>query len=294
MRLMETEDPASRKIAVPCSVVILTLNEELNLADCLRSLGCFDDIHVLDSGSTDATASIASRFGAALAVNRFESFGQQRNWGHDRLPLRHPWVLHLDADERMNPELESEIRDVIAGDTAEFAGFFIAERTLLNGQWLRYAGQYPRYQARLVHRDRMRFIDHGHGQREQSALPFRHLRSPYEHHAFSHGIEHWLCKHVGYAMREAEAAETASASWPELVGRVWGSHGTDRRRALKHLAERVPARPFLRWLYVLVICRGVLDGPAGWQYAQMMKVFQEMIDLCADERRISSSTGRVA
>lgn len=291
---METRNPVPPKTGLHCSVVVLTLNEERNLADCLQSLSGFEDIHVLDSGSTDATAEIARRFGATLATHRFESFGQQRNWAHDGLPLRHRWVLHLDADERMTAELESEIRSVVASDNSEVAGFYIAERTLLDGQWLRYAGQYPRYQARLVHRDRMRFIDHGHGQREQSSLLFNQLRSSYEHHAFSQGIEHWLRKHVGYAVREAEAVQTPVETWPALLNRVVTSHGTDRRRALKRMAERVPARPLLRWLYVLVICRGVLDGRAGWQYAQMMKVFQEMIDLCAHERQVAGSTRRAA
>lgn len=278
---------------VRCSVVVLTLNEEANLADCLRSLGGFDDIHVLDSGSTDATADIARRCGARLAQNRFTGFGQQRNWGHDHLPLRHRWVLHLDADERMTAELAAEIRAAIAADAGEVAGYFIAERTMLHGQWLRHAGQYPRFQVRLVHRDRMRFVDHGHGQREQGSLPFRHLNVPYEHLAFSHGVEHWLRKHAGYAMREAEASQDAAPSWADVVEGLRHGDATRRRRALKRLGERLPARPLLRWLYVMVVCKGVLDGRAGWRYARMMKVFQEMIDLCLHERR-AAATGHPA
>jgi glycosyltransferase involved in cell wall biosynthesis len=300
---MQADKTPDAAVATPtglaCSVLVLTLDEARNLDDCLASLAGFDDVHVLDSGSTDATVAIAEARGARVSFNRFTSFGQQRNWGHDHAPLRHRWVLHLDADERMTPALREEIAAVIRADEqalqagpAEVAGYFIAEQTLLHGQWLRHAGQYPRYQVRLVHRDRMRFIDHGHGQREQGELPFRHLRQPYVHLAFSHGMEHWLRKHAGYATREAAAADAGEAGIARLLGQLWQarrSGGPARRRVLKQLAERLPARPFLRWFYVLFVCRGVLDGAAGWRYAEMMRVFQQMIDLSLAERRAAAA-----
>lgn len=268
-----------------CSVVVLTLNEEINLAACLHSLAGFDDVHVLDSGSTDRTAQIAAEHGARVAVNRFRSFGDQRNWAHRHMPLRHDWVLHLDADERMTPALQAEIARALQADRGELAGYMLAERTLLGGRWLRHAGQYPRYQARLVHRRRMSFVDHGHGQRERSALPLGRLGEPYDHHAFSHGMEHWLRKHAGYAMREAEAVDAAAAPVAALLRSAALARGVERRRALKTLSQRAPLRPLLRWLYVLLVCRGLLDGRAGWQYARMMALFQQMIDLCLQERR---------
>lgn len=281
MRL-RSEDPRVLPSSPPCSVVVLTLNEERNLPECLASLEGFADVHVLDSGSTDATHAIADQAGAKVAVNRFRSFGDQRNWGHDNLTLMHDWVLHLDADERMTPALRAEIGSVLASDDGSLAGYYLAEQTVLHGQWLRWAGQYPRYQARLVHRQRMRFIDHGHGQREQSELPFATLREPYVHLAFSQGLEHWLKKHARYAMQEAEAALDPSLAPHDIMGAILAG-GTERRRALKYLAARVPLRPTLRWLYVVVACRGFLDGKAGWQYAGMMKTFQHMIDLSMRE-----------
>jgi glycosyltransferase involved in cell wall biosynthesis len=125
---------------IACSVVVLTLNEERNIGACLESVAGFDECHVLDSGSTDGTLGIAARLGAAAASNRFTSFGQQRNWAHDHIPLKHDWVLHLDADERMTPALAREIATVIAADAGKLAGFHIPERTLLRGGWLRYSG----------------------------------------------------------------------------------------------------------------------------------------------------------
>lgn len=270
---------------IPCSVVVLTLNEERNIGACLESVAGFDECYVLDSGSTDATLKIAARLGAASASNPFVSFGQQRNWAHDHLPLRQSWVLHLDADERMTPALASEIASVIADDSGKLAGYHIAERTLLRGGWLRHAGQYPRYQARLVHRGRMKFVDHGHGQRESSNLPFGTLANPYDHLAFSHGLEHWLRKHAGYASKEAAQILATTASDEALIPQLLSSNAMQRRRALKQLAMRVPMRPLLRFLHVLLVNRGILDGRAGWEYARMMRVFQEMIDLSLIEAR---------
>lgn len=280
-----TDRLSARRSAAGCSVVVLTLNEEINIGACLQSLADFEDVHVLDSGSTDRTVEIARTHAAQVAHNKFQSFGEQRNWAHDCMPLRNDWVLHLDADERMTPALRAEVEIEIAQDRGALAGHFIAERTLLQGRWLRYAGQYPRYQARLVNRARMRFIDHGHGQREQSTLPFGRFRQPYDHHAFSHGMERWLQKHAGYAMREAQAAQAEVTPMHRLLTAAWSGGALERRRALKSLAARVPMRPQLRWLYVLFVCGGLLDGRAGWQYARMMKVFQDMIDLCAQEHR---------
>src|SRR5687767_15041601 len=97
----------------PVSVIILTLNEEANIRDCLASCAWCDDVSVLDSGSTDRTRDVAKELGAAVYSNRFESFGRQRNWAIDNIPAKHDWIFHLDADERFTPRLEDEIQRVL-------------------------------------------------------------------------------------------------------------------------------------------------------------------------------------
>lgn len=272
-------------MSIPCSVVILTLDEERNVAACLRSLAAFADVHVLDSGSRDQTRAIAESLGARVSVNPFRSFGQQRNWAHAHAPLAYDWVLHLDADERMTEPLAAEIAAAIAADDGRLAGWWLAEKTMLHGRWLRHAGQYPRYQARLVHRARMHFVDHGHGQREASALPFDRLREPYVHEAFSHGLEHWLRKHATYARQEVELVDADG----EHLGDAWSSDPVRRRRALKRLAWRLPARPLLRWLHVMIAHRGWRDGRAGLDYARMMMTFEMMIGVMQTERRATGA-----
>src|SRR5438045_4083417 len=86
--------------AAPVSVVTLTLDEERNIADCLRSCAWCDDVHVLDSGSSDRTCAIADAMGATVHRNPFRSFGHQRNWAIDNIATKHNWQFHLDADER--------------------------------------------------------------------------------------------------------------------------------------------------------------------------------------------------
>ena len=85
------------------SVVILTLNEERNLPTCLASIAGCDDVIVLDSGSKDQTAEVARAAGARVVVNPFENFAAQRNFADHTVAFKHPWVFHLDADERMTP-----------------------------------------------------------------------------------------------------------------------------------------------------------------------------------------------
>ena len=104
------------------SVLVLTKNEQSDLAGCLESVPWCNDIHVFDSGSTDATISIAERFGATVTQRTYPQsdapFGgdeaAHRTWGLRHIPFKHEWVLLLDADERATPELMAEISDLLA------------------------------------------------------------------------------------------------------------------------------------------------------------------------------------
>ncbi|MBB6441771.1 glycosyltransferase family 2 protein [Phycisphaera mikurensis] len=267
---------------VPVSVVLLTHNEAGTLPAALASCRWCDDVAVVDSGSTDETRSLAEATGARVFTNPFESFGRQRNWAIDHAEPRHKWVFHLDADEEFTPALVEEIRRFVASPDADTVdGLHVAHKLMLHRQWLRYAGGYPVFQMRFFHADRMRFIDHGHGQRERPGGRIGRLGEPYLHHAFAKGMEAWLAKHNGYARREAEQARRAVEGEAAGLAALLSSDGVRRRRAVKSLFQRLPARPTLRWLIVLVLQRGVFDGRAGWTYASMLRVYEQMILLHA-------------
>jgi len=245
----------------PITLVILTQDEEHNLADCLASAVGFDDVHVLDSGSTDRTTEIARSCGAAVHHHPFHGFGQQRNWAIDNVPAKY---------------------DRSVGGDRAVGGYLVPSKLLFAGRWLKHAGQYPGYQVRLFHRGRLRFVDHGHGQREETTYPVGRLQEPLLHHAFSRGLDHWFAKHAVYARREAEHALRLSASSKDpsgARGSLLSRDPTLRRRALKRLTARLPGRYFLRLLYMLVFKRAFLDGKAGIIYAHMLATYEAMIDV---------------
>ncbi len=259
------------------SVVILTLQERINIEACLRSCAWSDDVHVLDSGSTDGTVEAARRLGAQTHFNRFESFGKQRNWAIDHIPLKHEWVFHLDADERFTEPLVREMAEVLASGPTE-AGYFAANQMIFMGRWIRRASGYPAYQMRLFHKDRMRFADHGHGQREATEGRVGTLRHPYLHHNFSKGLDDWFERHNRYSTAEAlQLLADEEGGHGSGGGRAVGAIG--RRRALKRLAARLPFRPTLRWLYTVVVQGAWMDGRAGLAYADLLATYERMIGL---------------
>lgn len=260
------------------SVVILTYNEESSIEGCLQSCYRCDDVHVLDSGSVDRTVEIAQKLGASVHSNPFKSFGQQRNWAIDNIACKYDWVFHLDADEHLTEPLIAEIADILKTPQAETkAGFFVPHKLMLHQRWLKRSGGYPVYQMRFFHKGRTRFVDHGHGQREEAGLDIGRLGEPYLHFAFCKGMEAWLAKHNRYAKQEAELLLESGATfrYRDLLSR----DSLLRRRAWKSLSFKFPCRPVLRWWVVFVFQLGFLDGPSGLTYAKMMSTYEQMFEL---------------
>lgn len=264
----------------PVSIVILTLNEARNIGACLDSCAWSGDVHVLDSGSTDHTQDIALERGAGVHTHPFESFGKQRNWAIDHIPLKHDWVFHLDADERFTPELVREIDEALRSDP-QFSGYYVPSKLMFMGKWLRRAAGYPTYQMRLFHKHRTRFIDYGHGQREEPGKPIGTLHKPYLHYSFSKGLSDWIEKHNRYSTQEASEISRILGASPESAEKPtpFGSPVQRRRWLKQRLYPRLPARWLLRfcWLYFLKL--GFLDGKAGLQFCQLYAAYELFIGL---------------
>lgn len=277
------------------SALILTYNEAANLPLCLGALAWCDDIVVLDSGSTDCTVEIARSFGARILVRSFDTFADQRNYGLDAGKFCHNWVLHLDADEVVTTEFVAALERLAPADG--ISAYRVPSKLMLFGRWLRHAGMYPTYQVRLGHRDKLRFKQVGHGQRED--LPPGEVATfdePYLHNNFSHGMAAWLVRHVRYAKDEAELviAQRNGPGGPTL----WDlfHDGTQRRRLAKMLAGRFPwvLRPVLRFIYVVVLRQGFRDGRAGLTYAVMLSVYEGMIAVFAYEKMLRDASSKSA
>jgi len=267
------------------SVVILTLNEADNLPRCLASVAWSDDVVVLDSGSTDATVEVASAHGARVLVRPFDSFAGQRNFAMEHAGFRHPWVLHLDADEVVTDALRAELAAIAGAQASEFPVYRVPSKILFMGRWLKHAGMYPSYQVRFGRRDALRFVDHGHGQREvQPPEQVGTLRNPLDHYNFSKGVNDWFARHLRYAEREARLM-LAEREQPLRIAQLASRDATERRRALKRLAGRLPLRPWLRFCYAGILRGGFLDGVAGLRYARMLAIYQQFIDLDLHELR---------
>jgi glycosyltransferase involved in cell wall biosynthesis len=258
------------------SVLILTLNEEINLPRCLDSVAWSDDILVLDSFSTDRTLEIARTRGVRVLQNRFVNFAEQRNFGLQHGGFKHPWTFHLDADEEITPELKKEMLAVTRADAKD--AYRVASKMMFQGRWLKHAGLYPWYQVRLGKRDALTFVQTGHGQRENlDATRVGTLRNPMLHHSFAKGIEDWAEKHNRYSSAEAlhflATAGRQSLDWAGLC-----SASTDRRRrVLKSLFARLPCRPTLRFLYMYCVKLGFLDGAPGYTYCRLLAFYEFLI-----------------
>jgi (heptosyl)LPS beta-1,4-glucosyltransferase len=135
------------------AAVILTKNEERHIADCIESVAWADQVFVFDSYSDDRTVEIARQIGATVLQHPFHDYGQQRNAALEAVKAE--WILFVDADERVTPELAAEIRQVIARDDVD--GWWIPRHNHIWGAVVLYAGWYPDYQMRLLRRTKARY-----------------------------------------------------------------------------------------------------------------------------------------
>ncbi len=260
--------------AADISVIILTLNEARDLPDCLASLNWCDDVHVLDSGSHDDTVKIAHAAGATVSVNPFQSFGQQRNWALDHCPTKHPWVLFLDADERVTPAMLAEM--ILKTNTApeSVAGYYCCWALMLNERWLKRADNFPKWQFRLLRHGRARFTDFGHGQKEGEVDgTLEYIREPYLHYAFGGGWEVWKKRHHKYARQEAVARRASDVP----LGRIFSRHASERNPAIKRLVTRLPGWPLLRFCYTYFLRGGFLEGREAWEYCKRICWYEHQI-----------------
>lgn len=263
----------------PISVVVITRNEQVNIARCLKALAWCDDVVVIDDHSQDATVSLARMHGARVLEHRFESFASQRNWALDNANLRHPWALMLDADEVVTPELRSQIQLSLPAARPEVVGYRMCRKTMLFRQWLKHSDDFPVWLVRLVRVGHFQFEDSGHGEVPvpSNAGPLKTLSVPFLHYPFEKGLDDWIQRHNRYSAHEAmlELVESNVDVWNGL----WTRDRAVRRRTLRHLSRRLPCRAALRFLYQYVIKRGFLDGSAGLTFSWLMAVYEGFIVL---------------
>lgn len=182
------------------AAVILTKNEEHHIVDCLHSVGWADKRYVLDSGSTDRTVELARQAGAEVQQRAFVNYADQRDAALQMFKAE--WIFFVDADERATPELEPEVRHVIAAEPA--VGWWVPRRNYIWGRWIRHAGWFPDYQLRLLKRGAACY-DPAREVHEIVQLngPEGHLQNPLIHYNYF-TVGQFLRKQGFYATYEAE------------------------------------------------------------------------------------------
>jgi glycosyltransferase involved in cell wall biosynthesis len=259
----------------PVTAMVFTLNEEQNLPRCLESLRWCDDVIVIDSFSKDRTEEICRAAGVRFYQHVFEGFGSQRNWAVDNTSPRHDWILVLDADERVPDELVEEMARRLASPPPEIAAYRVSRRFYLWGRWLRHSSLYPTWVVRLVHKDRVRYVNRGHAETQEVEGEIGELeRDLIDENA--KGIDEWFERQLRYAGKEAEL-ELQEEAKPVGVGALVGGDPLERRAALKRLAWRMPGRAPLYFAYSYLLMRGFLDGLDGLVFCSMRAMYQQMI-----------------
>lgn len=229
------------------SVVIITKNEERNIAECLKSVSFAAEIIVLDTGSTDRTVEIAREHGARVEQALWEGFGLAKERALKYATRE--WALSLDADERISAELAQEIRQ--ATEQSAIDGFEIPRLTNFVGRWIRHSGWYPDYVLRLFKRERGRFSPAQVHERVILSGPSARLKHPLLHYSYR-SIEDYISRmnrYTSLAARELFEKGERFSLWQPLV--------------------KPPAILFKRY----IIKFGFLDGWAGAEIAILSAVY---------------------
>ncbi len=264
---------------LPVSVVVAVRNEERNLKHCLESLASVGEVYLVDSFSTDRTAGIGRSYGAEVVQFHYRGgWPKKRQWALDTLPLAYDWVLLLDADECLTPDLEREIRGAL--NDPRFDGYYVKLQMHFLGRELRHCGASfsklslfrrgrGHFECRLESQDNsmcdMEVHEHvvvdGRVSRLQNPLIHRNIES----------LSRYIQKHDQYSNWESRVLATAEENDSALRPRLFGNQA-QRRRWLKRVFCKVPGSPVLLFVYRYLLAFGFLDGVPGLIYCAFQSV----------------------
>jgi glycosyltransferase involved in cell wall biosynthesis len=266
------------------SILILTKNEEQDLPACLASVSWSDDIHVFDSFSDDQTVEIAKNAGATITQRVFDNWSAHQNWGLANIKFKYPWVLYIDADERVSESLLNAIKKLKPDAESEVVAYELRRRDFAwNGKWLKHAQMSPFY-LRLFRPDKMRY--------ERLVNPVSipdgaidKIGGFLDHYPFSKGFKFWIQRHLSYADMEAltRVKDLDHGVTFSFKKALFSKDFTEKRYHQKGLFYKLPGRPLIKWLYMVIVRRAFLDGSAGVTYATLQSIYEYFIVLKSKE-----------
>lgn len=257
------------------SVIILTHNEEKHIERCIRSLLLFTDkIFIVDSGSTDRTVAIAESLGAKVTHNPWVTYAVQFNFGIEHNPFKTSWLMRMDADEYVTPELADEIKHSITTLNNETTGVYVKRRVMFMNQWIKRGGYYPIWLLRLWRREKgiceELWMDEHIKLSEGQTVQFGN--DIVDHNL--NNLTWWTQKHNNYAIREVIDLLDIKYNFTEadrVIPKLFGTQD-QRKRFLKLKYASLPlfTRPFAYFLYRYFVKLGFLDGTKGliWHFLQ--------------------------
>jgi glycosyltransferase involved in cell wall biosynthesis len=282
---MSTTAPRSGTV----TVVVLTFNEEANIAQALDSVsGWADEIHILDSFSNDRTLDIARRYPIRITENKFIDFAKQRNYALEHLAIGTEWVLFLDADEWLPRELKEEISALLALSPPE-NGFYIKRRLVWMGRWIR-RGYYPTWILRLFRYGKARCEDRAINEHLIVEGATGRLRSDFIHEDRK-GVGDWIDKHNRYATAESEElfVKKSAQDYQEIDARLFGDQAQRKRWLRYRVWNRLPPliRPLFYFTYRYILTGGFLDGREAFAYHFLQGLwFPMLVDIKYLEKRM--------
>ncbi|MBD3750389.1 MAG: glycosyltransferase family 2 protein [Sphingobacteriales bacterium] len=250
------------------SIIILTYNEEKNIEACLESILDLDcSIFIIDSGSTDRTLSILEKYPVQVFHHPFKNYGAQRNWAFENLPIQTEWILNMDADHRMTPELSNALIELFSFPIPEQTkGFLISRRTIFLGKWMKHGGHYPVYHAILFRKEfgfcedklyDQHFVVNGHCETLKADMI----------DTLTDSLSSFTERHNRWSTLEAEDQFLgyANARKGQLVKADVRGNAQQRRRYAKSVYEKFPLfiRPFIYFFIRYILKLGFLDGFRG-------------------------------
>ncbi|KFE33431.1 glycosyltransferase family 2 protein [Thioclava atlantica] len=256
------------------TVVILTRDEERHIARAIGSVtGIAERIFVADSGSTDRTVTIAEALGAEVRFNPWRNYATQFNWALDQLPQDTEWVLRLDADEIVTPELAREIGAQLAGLGADIDGAWVSRRMTFLGRPIRWGGVFPVRVLRLFRHGRGRCEDRWMDEHVLVSGPTADFSGEIVDDNLN-SLTWWTAKHNAYASREVVDLLNLRYRFMthETVADLRGGKQAEVKRWIKeHLYARLPggSRAFIYFVYRYFIRLGFLDGREGTAFHVM-------------------------
>jgi glycosyltransferase involved in cell wall biosynthesis len=277
---LHTSEATRNSPPLPISVIVPVRNEAINLGRCLESLRGVGEIYVVDSQSADSTAEIAHSFGAHVVQFHYQGgWPKKRQWALDTLPLAYEWVLLLDADESLTPELFGEMQQAIR--VPRVNGYYVGLDIFFLGKQLRHSGA-NFYKLSLFRRGHGKFECRAKGQDSSMCDmevhehvmadgPIAKLRSRLLHHNVEN-LSHYIHKHNEYSNWEACVWRDEQPANPDAIRATPFGTQAQRRRWLRKKFFGLPGSPLIFFLYKYVLRCGFLDGIPGLIYCALQGI----------------------